>query len=891
MSFESFFSILYPGLLVTPVKNPHVGVVLFAKQSKLEQYFPLSQMEQLEAWILQKVEAKQDVYFTVTLQDSELNSVEKKKRSIKGACASPGVWVDVDFTDGTEAHKRTDLPTEAEARAFFKTLPIPPSLLVRTGHGLHVYWLLPEPWLFNNDQDREKAAALVKGFQATLRKQMVAKGWSLDSTADLARLLRIPGTLNYKCSQPLEVTLEETEDIPRYSLEVLSNFIEPEPEPAKAKAKAPGKKNQKPKNDSAAPPSFCAGILKRCGFIQHCQSAAATLPEPEWYAMVSILAPAADGPKVIHAMSASYPGYQFAETEAKISHALEASGPMTCMKIAEMTGGTFCSTCACNRKVKSPIQLGAPPWNGDKEPLFMTCELDEELKTVEASLGQCEDLYSRGGRLVRVVTNALAAPAGAKHTPLEIQEVHTSTLREMLCSVHLFFKPTQNGARAQYPPDQLVTALMERGHYPHLHHLRGITEVPVLRPDGTVAQDPGYDDTMELYYEPCAVFPRIPDFPTSAEVRTALDKLLEVVADFPFVEGHGKAVFLAAVLTVIGRFAFRGPSPMILIDANVPGIGKTKLADIVGIIVTGMPLPRVAQTKNEEEERKRITSILLKGRRILLLDNINSRLGSGVLDALLTSDTWQDRVLGHSREVSLPNHLLVLATGNNLELQADTVRRCLRVQLLSHEEHPETRAQFLHPDLEAWVIQNQPTLLAAALTLLRAYVAAGRPKTEMKTLGSYSGWSQLIQATVKWATGMDPGDARIPFNESIDLDSECLQLLMDGWREIAHDGEVLTCRQAIERLDRSTSAGKTLHEAMDLIIPGSKRSAVDLGRLLKKFRKRVRDEAYFDHAGTSRSSAGHRWHLVSVTKPSAPSQGDEGAGGDGIPGPSEELQW
>lgn len=883
MSFNPFFRTLYPNLFAESVDNHHIGLVLFTKQNKQERHFPMDSIAELDTWIQQNLESKRDVYFTVTLQDSRLNASEGKVRSNKGACAFPGVWADIDFLDEA-AHKVHNLPTEAQARDFLKTLPIQPSLTVRTGHGLHTYWLFESLQFITNDQERDAASLLVRGFQNALRRRMAEQGWKLDPTADLARLLRIPGTLNFKCYPPLKVVLEEGGDVKRYSRALLEGLAEPD-QGKHTEAKPKREKTRGARREKGGPPAFCAGIIKRCGFIQHCQASAATLPEPEWYAMVSILASAADGSKVIHAMSTAYPGYQFAETEAKIAHALEASGPMTCMRIAELTAGTFCSKCACNRKVKSPIQLGSPPWNGSKEPLFMTCELDEELKTVEASLGQCEDLFSRGGRLVRVVANALAAPAGAKHVPLEIQEVHTSTLREMLCSVHLFLKLNENGVRPQYPPDPLVTALMERGNFPHLRHLRGITEVPVLRPDGTIAQDPGYDQATELYYEPCAVFPRIPDSPTAEEVQAALSQLLEVVTDFPFVESHGKAVFLAAVFTVIGRFAFRGPSPMILIDANVPGIGKTKLADIVGIIATGMTLPRVAQTKNEEEERKRITSILLKGRRILLLDNINSRLGSGVLDALLTSDTWQDRVLGHSREVSLPNHLLVIATGNNLELQADTVRRCLRVQLISHEEHPEARSQFLHPDLEAWVIESQPKLLVAALTLLRAYVAAGRPKQEMKALGSYTGWSQLIQATVKWATGTDPGDARIPFNESLDLDSECLQLLMVGWREIAHDGEALTCRQAIERLDRSPAAGKSLHEAMDLIFPGTKRSAIDLGRLLKKFRKRVRDDAYFDHAGSSRSSAGHRWHLVMAGR-SDRADGDADAG---IPGPEAGM--
>lgn len=68
-------------------------------------------------------------------------------------------------------------------------MPFKPSMLVDTGNGYHAYWLLREPLA------RVPAKALVQGFQQWLQGQA---HWHIDSTFDLARVLRIPGTWNYK---------------------------------------------------------------------------------------------------------------------------------------------------------------------------------------------------------------------------------------------------------------------------------------------------------------------------------------------------------------------------------------------------------------------------------------------------------------------------------------------------------------------------------------------------------------------------------------------------------------------------------------------------------------------------------------------------------------------
>ncbi len=64
---------------------------------------------------------------------------------------------------------------------------------------------------------------------------------------------------------------------------------------------------------------------------------------------------------------------------------------------------------------------------------------------------------------------------------------------------------------------------------------------------------------------------------------------------------------------------------------------------------------------------------------------------------------------------------------------------------LQDSEHPEERTDFRHPRLLAWVGENRGRILPAALTLLRAYVAAGRPVQRLPGFGSFEEWSDLVR--------------------------------------------------------------------------------------------------------------------------------------------------
>ncbi|MCP4248845.1 MAG: hypothetical protein GY778_17510 [bacterium] len=116
----------------------------------------------------------------------------RKRGDARDAAALPGVWADIDIASPRTAKKYP--PDEAAAHELLKSLP-ESTLINHTGGGFHTYWLFDEPWVFADDDEREQAKALVRRWQERVRE---STEYAIDSTWDLARVLRVPGTFNCK---------------------------------------------------------------------------------------------------------------------------------------------------------------------------------------------------------------------------------------------------------------------------------------------------------------------------------------------------------------------------------------------------------------------------------------------------------------------------------------------------------------------------------------------------------------------------------------------------------------------------------------------------------------------------------------------------------------------
>jgi hypothetical protein len=154
-----------------------------------------------------------DVYLGCAL--SPADNGPGKRCKAEDVSAIPGLWGDVDIRNAV--HKKENLPPDVDsALSLLRAMPLPPSLIVRSGYGLQAWWLFLEPWLLQSDDERQQAADLAVRWQAHLQRLAAERGWEIDSTADLARVLRLPGTLNHKLDQPVAVTVDIPAMIRRY---------------------------------------------------------------------------------------------------------------------------------------------------------------------------------------------------------------------------------------------------------------------------------------------------------------------------------------------------------------------------------------------------------------------------------------------------------------------------------------------------------------------------------------------------------------------------------------------------------------------------------------------------------------------------------------------------
>lgn len=234
-----------------------------------------------------------DCYFAVATRDG----AGGRKANI---VSIPAVWCDVDFKD---------IP-QGDADKRLADFPCPPTIIVQSGGGYHLYWKLKEP---AEPEDIPEAESVMRSIAMVL-------GGDLKAT-DASRILRIPGTRNFKYRPPRAVVMSHCNGSTYNLFDIAEHLPHVERKP---------KPTYQPTTKVPHPP---LENIMRCKFMRMCQDHAADLPEGSWYAMVTQLAKERGGHDLIHQLSRGYPRYSVAETTDKILHAINDTGPITCERI------------------------------------------------------------------------------------------------------------------------------------------------------------------------------------------------------------------------------------------------------------------------------------------------------------------------------------------------------------------------------------------------------------------------------------------------------------------------------------------------------------------------------------------------------------------------------
>ena len=319
--------------------------LLWRKDRKLPLLVPL---HRLEVVLSTNLAGKMvpDLYFGVGLQRQDRVLQGSKRGTERDVVALPGLWMDLDCDQGSESK---NLPTRERALQFLDWLPFgSPSILVNSGGGFHAYFLFREPLFIRSSSDLAYAKALSHGFQSAVIGWGNRHGYALDLTADLARVLRVPGTVNLKTDQPRSVEIVRCSPI-RYDP---VDFL-----PYLPKISTSYRPNQG-RSPAVNPGSDNFEIAYRnCHWLQHCWTDAAALKEPEWWGLITLLSRCEDGERLAHEISKPCPGYSWQETAGKYDQALKLPNPYGCKKIGDMTASAYCSGCPYQGKITSPLDI------------------------------------------------------------------------------------------------------------------------------------------------------------------------------------------------------------------------------------------------------------------------------------------------------------------------------------------------------------------------------------------------------------------------------------------------------------------------------------------------------------------------------------------------------
>lgn len=166
-------------------------------------------------------DAEGDVYAGVGYAPSGASrDLGPKRRPGKNQVAGiVGLWCDVDVNGGPEG-KAGAAPDRETALMLIEQAPLKPTMIVDSGYGLQPYWLFAEPWLFTTPEDRAGATALAAKWYERLRgiARELDPSFGIDGTADVSRVLRVPGTYNLKGGQQAPVRLLHVDESARYEL-------------------------------------------------------------------------------------------------------------------------------------------------------------------------------------------------------------------------------------------------------------------------------------------------------------------------------------------------------------------------------------------------------------------------------------------------------------------------------------------------------------------------------------------------------------------------------------------------------------------------------------------------------------------------------------------------
>lgn len=487
---------------------------------------------------------------------------------------------------------------------------------------------------------------------------------------------------------------------------------------------------------------------------------------------------------------------------------------------------------------------------------IMAGEIHRVVDAAERELAQSRRHYQRGGLIVTVVTDPCTRET-------RVQEVSQPALLRALAGVatwERFDARAQDWARID-PPARHTAVLFDASSYAHLPVLNGLARQPYLRPDGSLMKAAGYDPATGMFGVFDAREFSIPDNPSRAEAENALAVLQDLLREFSFTAETDRAAALAAILTAAIRPSL-ALAPMFHARAHMVGSGKSYLCELITAFATPQRGAPTTFPADDEECRKLLLAELLRAPAVIEFDNLTGDLvAHKSLCTALTSEFLVGRILGVSKTATVNTRALFLSSGNNVAPVRDMTRRCISIRIDPGVEIPAART-FTRPDLLRDVLRERGRYVSVALTIVRAWIVAGRPKSECNSLASYGEWSDLCRQPLLWLGCADP-TASVFEAMAEDPDRETLARLLVAWQSVFGKSPAMVrdaVKQARQFQDEHAELREVLHDIADERGEINRRK---LGWWIKHHAGRIVDGLRFVRA--SGNSSAEKWRVESVS--------------------------
>jgi Bifunctional DNA primase/polymerase, N-terminal len=444
--------------------------------------------------------------------------------------------------------------------------------------------------------------------------------------------------------------------------------------------------------------------------------------------------------------------------------------------------------------------------NGDDLPsIFITGQLRDIYSEALTALVQGEQgkptIFVQSGRLVQLVYNEKKQPI--------IKPVGIAELRNAMTRTANYFRlrkatKEESATGPEFvpvpvsPPKEDAEAILaldpSEWHFPPL---KSVVEMPIMRPDGSILDKPGYDAITQIYYagNPLMSKCKIPTYPSSEDIMQARHIIDACIGEFPYETDADRANAYGLLLTLVTRYMYSGDVQTALINATKQGTGKTLLAQVACIIATGR-LPALTGFPSKEEETKKVIDAkVLAGVSLIVFDNIKRLFASTSLDQLTTGGGWYSvRPLGQSKDIPVEVQCTVIATGNNMQLDTDMARRCFQIRLVSPTSNPDERDDITIKELIEYTIEHRAELVSALLTLARAWFVAGKPSATNKlarAASSFTRWANTVGGILENAGITGFQDNRDELKSAANTEEQQIVDFLNAWHERFGDAWVL----------------------------------------------------------------------------------------------------